>query len=73
METHRRSVAKSVSWRVFALVITFLVGWQVTGSLTAGLAIGGSDCLLKIGTYYLHERLWLRVRWGRTDPVSEPA
>lgn len=61
-----------MSWRAFALILTSLVGWGITGSMSTGLAIGGADCLIKLGTYYTHERLWLRVKWGRINsaPVS---
>lgn len=69
METHRRSIAKSVSWRLFALLITCVIACLITGSTTAGLVIGGFDCLVKIVTYYLHERLWLRVKWGVLLPA----
>lgn len=73
MESHRRSVAKSLSWRVFALIITAVIARAVTGSVAAGLAIGGFDFLFKLGTFYIHERLWLRVKWGQIDSgiVSE--
>jgi len=64
MESHTRSIVKSVCWRFFALIITSLVGWLLTGSARMGLAIGGADFAVKIVTYYLHERLWQRVRWG---------
>jgi adenylylsulfate kinase len=65
METRSRSLVKSVSWRLFGLLFTSLIGWLVTGSIRAGLTIGLMDFALKIGTFYAHERLWLRVRWGR--------
>jgi uncharacterized membrane protein len=67
METHRRSLTKALSWRLFALLITCLVALVVTGSAATSLAIGGADFLIKIGTYYLHERLWLNISWGRVD------
>lgn len=52
---------------MFALIITAVVARGVTGSVAVGLAIGGLDCLVKLGTYYIHERLWLRVKWGHVD------
>ena len=67
MESHKRSIIKSLSWRCFGMVFTTLAGWLITGSVRAGLAIGVADFFLKIGTYYLHERVWQRVQWGLTD------
>jgi uncharacterized membrane protein len=70
MESRTRSFVKSVSWRLCGLLFTFLAGWLITRSIRAGLAIGLTDFFLKIGTFYAHERLWLRVRWGRLQPES---
>ncbi|TFH17687.1 MAG: DUF2061 domain-containing protein [Lentisphaerales bacterium] len=72
METHRRSIMKSISWRLVATVCTSFAGWFITGSLQAGISIGIVDCLIKIGIYYGHERAWQRVSWGlvRVDRVQ---
>ena len=69
METHRRSIVKALSWRVVALFITASVAWIITGSLGYGAIIGGIDTVIKLVTYYLHERLWNRIAFGR---VREP-
>ena len=70
MESRRRSIVKSLSWRFFALIITAVLGGMITGSVRMGLAIGGADLVVKLGTYYVHERLWQRVRWGLLAPET---
>lgn len=62
-----RSIAKTVSWRGFASIDTFLLGYIFTGSpMTAGsIAIG--EVLTKMLLYYFHERVWTHVRWGYVD------
>ena len=65
MEHWRRSLVKAVTYRVGGLVATFLVAWALTGRLDLATCIGLSDTTLKIGVYYLHERLWLKVDYGR--------
>jgi len=65
MESHRRSIAKAVSYRVFATILTFLIAWALTGELTIGLQIGVLDGVTKLLGYFLHERAWARVKWGR--------
>ena len=65
MESHRRSIAKAVSYRVFATMLTFLIAWALTGELTIGLQIGVLDGVTKLLGYFLHERAWARVKWGR--------
>lgn len=70
METHKRSLVKSVSWRIFGLFFTAFAAWLITGSAKAGFVIGSIDFILKIGTFYLHERFWQRVRWGLVDNTA---
>jgi len=41
------------------------VAWLITGRLTFAVKIGLADTLIKLGTYYLHERMWIRVRFGK--------
>ena len=38
---------------------------KLAGDLVAGLSIGASELITKIVLYYLHERLWSRIKWGR--------
>jgi uncharacterized membrane protein len=64
-ETHKRSIVKAVSWRIFGLVFTFTIAWLVTGSVKAGVTLGLIDFFVKIGTFYAHERVWQKIDWGR--------
>jgi uncharacterized membrane protein len=65
VESHIRTITKTLSWRFVATLITFSVAWLVTGKLTFALEIGVADTLIKLGAYYFHERLWIRVRFGK--------
>lgn len=60
-ETHFRSLAKAVSWRVTGTVDTFLVSWFVTGEVSLATGIALLEIFTKIFLYYLHERAWSRV------------
>jgi uncharacterized membrane protein len=68
METRLRSIVKSLTWRVTALIVTTSVVWVVTGKPVLAFSIGAMDTLVKLGTYYAHERLWVKVRFGRKPP-----
>jgi uncharacterized membrane protein len=57
----KRSLTKTLSWRVTATTTTFLIAWVVTGDLGAGFAIGGVEAVAKMFLYYFHERAWERV------------
>jgi uncharacterized membrane protein len=65
METRRRSLAKAMSWRFFATFITMSVAFVITGELTFALEIGLLDTAVKFLTYFGHERLWVRIQWGK--------
>ncbi len=63
-ETHWRSVAKGVTWRITASMTTMAIVYLVTGDLALVASVGVADVTIKIFFYYLHERLWGRVHWG---------
>jgi uncharacterized membrane protein len=64
-ETHVRSVLKAVSWRTLGTVDTFVISWFMTGKLALASSIAGLEFITKIAWYYLHERVWAAVHWGR--------
>lgn len=70
-ESHKRSVAKGISWRLGGTLCTVVIAWLLTGSARAGVAIGVVDFIIKVVMYYIHERIWQRVGWGRTDGMIE--
>jgi uncharacterized membrane protein len=64
-ETHARSVFKAISWRVLGTLDTFVISWYLTGKLDLAGLIAGLEFVTKIGWYYLHERIWATIAWGR--------
>lgn len=66
MATQKRSIAKTLTWRVIASATSFTVVYLVTGSITAAAIVEVFDFFLKMGLYYGHERLWSKIKWGKT-------
>jgi uncharacterized membrane protein len=64
-EAHRRSISKAVTWRTMASFDTFLVSFIVTGRIGIAGSIAGVEFITKIALYYLHERIWAAIPWGR--------
>jgi len=64
-ETHARSIAKAISWRVLGTLATTLLVFIFTGRLGLSLAVGGLEFVSKIGLFWFHERLWDRTRFGK--------
>ncbi len=65
MESHLRTIIKSLTWRVTALLITTIIALIILGNAREALAIGIVDTLIKLVAYYGHERLWNNVSFGR--------
>jgi uncharacterized membrane protein len=64
-DSHARSIAKAVSWRITGSIDTFILALLITGSGAWAGTIAGTEMITKIVIYYLHERAWSWVRWGR--------
>lgn len=65
MITKRRSLAKSITWRAIAIAVTFVVGYVMTGNWQFAASLSLISNLINFVLYYLHERFWLKIRWGR--------
>jgi uncharacterized membrane protein len=59
-----RSFMKAVTWRIVGSCDTMLVSWLITRHITVACAIGGVEVFTKMILYYLHERVWNRIRLG---------
>lgn len=68
-ELHRRSIAKSISYRVVSIAVDSAVAYYFTRSiaLSAGIVIF-VDTYSTI-VYYLHERVWAHIHYGR-QPIE---
>jgi len=71
MESTRRSLAKAMSWRIIATVITGLIAYLLTGEMAFAAKIGVADTSLKLFIYVGHERLWNRISFGREKQQPE--
>lgn len=71
MITRARSIVKSLSYRVVCSTETFLASFTLAHfiyepSQLAGILTTFLFCL-KLFTYYLHERVWNKIKWGIND------
>ncbi len=65
ISTHPRSFAKALTWRAIGSLTTFTLVWLLTGSPVIAATIGAAEIIVKVAIYYMHERAWLSVSWGR--------
>jgi uncharacterized membrane protein len=67
METRKRSIVKSITFRIIATIITMLLVWIFTKDIVLSSSIGILEVILKLIAYYLHERAWSFISWGTTQ------
>jgi uncharacterized membrane protein len=65
-EAHSRSFAKAASWRLTGSIDTFVLSLLITGSFKFAGGIAGTELATKIALYYVHERIWAAIPWGRS-------
>jgi uncharacterized membrane protein len=61
----KRSLAKALTWRVLAIIVTFASFYFLTGKLdvaTTGTILTNSVNFI---LYYFHERTWNKIGWGK--------
>ena len=66
----KRSMAKTITWRVIATTDTILIARLITGSWTIGFGIASIEVVTKMALYYLHERGWAALDWGIEEPET---
>lgn len=71
LERPSRSLLKAISWRLTGTLDTIVISFLITGRFTWALSIGAIELFTKFCLYYLHERVWNRISWGRTQPPED--
>jgi adenylylsulfate kinase len=66
-ETRSRSILKAFSWRALATITTVSLVYIFTGETAMALSIGGIEVFIKMLVYFLHERAWDKIRFGRRE------
>ncbi|MFD0862780.1 DUF2061 domain-containing protein [Sungkyunkwania multivorans] len=61
-DSAKRSLLKTISWRVIGTMDTIAISWLLTGKLDVAFSIGSIELGSKMLLYYLHERVWNRLK-----------
>ena len=71
-ETNIRTLTKGLSWRIFATATTVIIVYIFFGRLDLAIAAGVIETFSKVLLYYLHEKIWQKIRWGkkRIEPFN---
>ena len=70
-EEHKRTAAKAISWRIIATLTTMTIVFLFTRKFILTLEVGAAEVISKMSFYYLHERIWNKISWGKKKhPLS---
>lgn len=69
-ESHLRSIAKVISWRVLITISHVVNGLIATGSLVLGLKIAGMALIINSLLFWSHERSWNFFQWNRKEDLK---
>lgn len=65
METKQRTIVRMLTYRLTALTFTIFWTYLFTGDLMKSTGFSILLHILLSIDYYIHERIWLRIKWGR--------
>lgn len=65
IESKSRSVVKAISWRLFATTTTIIIVFIFFGRLDLAIAAGIFESISKILIYFVHERAWTKIKFGK--------
>jgi len=66
-ESPKRSMTKTFTWRILATIATIVIVFGFTKEVKLSIGVGIIDTLVKTILYYLHERIWNKIHWQRTN------
>ena len=65
-DTTRRSLVKTISWRITGSSATFLIAYLISGNISIAGTIAVIQLPANTILYYIHERVWNKIRWGQS-------
>jgi uncharacterized membrane protein len=69
-DTKKRSVAKTITWRIWAFFILFVLGMILGLKSNDALEWSIVTNILFIVVHYLHERAWNLIQWGKKQQIQ---
>lgn len=70
LESNKRSLVKTITWRLTGSGATFLISYIMTGNLS----IAGTIAIIQIVSntilYYIHERIWNKIQWEKKNQID---
>ena len=68
--TRTRSIVKALTYRAAIICLDFVALYLMTGKTAVAVGFMLVSNVYTTVAYFLHERAWEHVRWGRVAPSS---
>jgi uncharacterized membrane protein len=65
MDTNKRSLVKTITWRLTGSGATFLIAYVMTDNLAIAGVIGLTQMIFNTVLYYVQQRICNKIIWGR--------
>ena len=65
MDSIVRSLVKTISWRLTGTFCTFLISFIILGDIATSSTIALIQLIFNTIMFYIHERIWNIIKWGR--------
>lgn len=63
-ETLRRTIIKTIGWRIIGAVTTFTIAYFVDKNMDNAIKISILDSTVNLTFYFLYERAFAKLKWG---------
>jgi uncharacterized membrane protein len=63
----KRSLIKTITWRITGSGATFGISYLILGNFVIAGSIATIQLVTNTVLYFIHERVWDRVKWGRAN------
>ena len=71
-ETHARTMTRMLTYRLTAWLFTIFWTYLFTGDIKNATGFATALHILLSIDYYIHERIWLKIRRGLKDKSQDP-
>jgi adenylylsulfate kinase len=66
-EILRRSLLKTITYRLVIITLDFVCVYLFSGKVKVALGFTIVSNIYTTIIYYFHERMWDRIKWGKTN------
>jgi adenylylsulfate kinase len=63
--TPERSFVKGICWEAISFLLTLLIVYLIYKNIIISLKITIILTIIKIPIYFIHERVWKKIKWGK--------